>query len=101
MRYTDPRTVVSPRSVITNLNVIYDGGEEGISIATMKWDGDDAIGIRWNIAMNEWDDPKKVAEEKVCLGLPISRALPVWYILPSLKKCPEDVKQIVREKLKL
>lgn len=101
MKYTDPRTVLSPRKVISDLNVIHDGGEEGISVATMKWDGVDAIGIRWNIAMNEWDEPMKISEKKVCLGLPTSRAFPVWYILPSLEKCSDEVKKIVKEKLKI
>lgn len=101
MIYTNPTTVLSPRRVISDLNVIFDGGNRGVSVATMRWDGRDVIGIRWNIAMNEWNDPLKIANQKVCLGMPVAYGKPVWYILPPFDNCDDEVKQKVKELLKL
>jgi len=81
MNYVDPSQVISPRDCVSNVRVLFDGGEQSISIAKIEWEGQDCIGARWNVAKREWDVPDKQAG-KVCLGMPTSRGLPVWFILP-------------------
>ncbi len=74
--YTDPRGVTTPRGRIRNLEVLYNGGgqadDTGWSLARMLWDGEDALGIRWN-GGSEGDSK----------GQPTSRGYPTWYILPQ------------------
>jgi hypothetical protein len=74
----DPRTVLSPKASVRNLNVLFDGGlwdEEthwaGWSLAKLEWDGAPAVGVRWN------------GEEGGGVGNPQSRGLPTWFILPG------------------
>jgi hypothetical protein len=76
----DPKTVVSPKGSVRNLEILWDGGEwndadplwSGWSAAKLDWDGHPAIGIRWNGT----SDDKGV-------GNPQSRGLPTWFILPD------------------
>lgn len=74
--YTDPRGVTTPRGRIRNLEVLYNGGaqddDSGWSLARMLWDGEEALGIRWN-GGSEGDSK----------GQPTSRGYPTWYILPQ------------------
>lgn len=84
MIYVNPLNVVSPRDCVSNVNVIFDGGEESFSIAEMDWEGTNAVGIRWNVASREWDDSEKLAGKKECKGMPVSRTYPVWFILPAV-----------------
>ncbi len=69
MAYRDPRTVVSPRNLVSELNVIFDGGAKSYSVALMKWENRDAVGVRWNGEDNS-------------VGNPQSRSVPTWFILP-------------------
>ena len=48
MAYIDPKIVQSPKGRVKNLNVIFDGGEGSYSVAHMDWDGNAAVGVRWN-----------------------------------------------------
>lgn len=75
MTYITPDKVVSPKRRLKDLEVIYDGGEGEWSLAKMKWDGDSAIGIRWN---GTSDDPNPK-----CTGNPQSSGHPTWFILPK------------------
>lgn len=74
--YTDPRGVTTPRVRIRNLEVLYNGGAQaddaGWSLASMLWDDEEALGIRWNGGVE--GDSK---------GQPTSRGYPTWYILPQ------------------
>lgn len=74
--YTDPRGVTTPRGRIRDLEVLYNGGaqadDSGWSLASMLWDGEEALGIRWNGGAE--GDSK---------GQPTSRGYPTWYILPQ------------------
>ena len=70
MNYTNPNMVRSPKNMIRNLNVIYDGGENSWSLASLNWDDTPSLGIRWN-----------GNEENV--GTPQSRGIPTWFILPE------------------
>ena len=86
MSYTEPEDVTSPRDRISDLEVVHNGGEGGWSLAKMKWDDEDAIGLRWNGAS---DDP-----EYLHIGNPQSRGVPTWFILP--KEISDIVENILR-----
>ena len=101
MLYIDPQKVTSPKHVITNLKILHNGGQNGVSIASMNWGEDEAIGIRWNVSLNEHSNPQKVNGNEICRGMPISYSHPVLFILPSLEKYPEEVKNIMRRHLGL
>ena len=78
-QHIDPKSVLSPKGSLRNLNVIFDGGLwddanprwSGWSLATLTWDGRPAIGTRWNGQVGEG------------VGNPQSRGLPTWFILPD------------------
>jgi hypothetical protein len=74
MGYTNPATVRSPKERVKDVVVIFDKGprEGSWSIARLKFDGADAVGIRWN---------GEVAKPGV--GMPSSRSNPTWFIVPS------------------
>lgn len=74
MAYILPNDV-QPKKVV---NVIYDGGPPGVSLAEINWNGGSCIGIRWN----ETDSQRK-RKVKVSKGMPISSGNAVWFILPD------------------
>jgi hypothetical protein len=71
MTYTPPETVVSPKASVSDLRVLLNTGEGGYSLAAMRWDGTEALGVRWN------GSPDNL------LGNPQSRGIATWYILPD------------------
>lgn len=75
MSYVKPDLVISPKSKISDLKVLYDKGEGEWSLAEMKWEGGDAVGIRWNGSSN---DPNQSGT-----GNPQSRGVPTWFVLPD------------------
>ena len=83
-KYYLPKTVISPRKNVSDIKVIHDGGNVhgAYSVARLKWNNRDVIGIRWNISENEAYDPAKKAGKTICKGEPISRGYPTWFILP-------------------
>jgi hypothetical protein len=83
MKYAAPDTVLSPRDYVSNVEVLFDGGEESFSVARLDWEGASRIAIRWNVARREWEDTEKEAERKVCVGVPSSHGHPVWFVLPD------------------
>ena len=74
MAYTNPSTVRSPKKLVSDVEVVFDKGptELSWSIAKLKWDGFDAVGIRWNGEVS-----------KPGVGTPSSRANPTWFIVPA------------------
>jgi len=79
MAYFDPRMVISPKTSIEegSVNVVHDRGEwrggdgwSGWSVAELTWEGEPAVGIRWNVGENS-------------VGNPQSRGVPTWFISPS------------------
>ena len=72
MAYTNPALVTSPKGRLSNLKVLFDGGEHEWSMAKMTWEGEDRVGVRWNGGEN--DSP---------LGNPQSRGIPTWFLLPA------------------
>lgn len=81
MAYISPETVQSPKGRVRDIDVLYDKGPspQSWSIAKLKWDDADAIGIRWN---GEVDQPGS--------GTPQSRGNATWFIVP-----PEIVDTVV------
>lgn len=95
MKYIKPKDVKSPRGYVKRIKPLYDGGYEGFSIAILEnINGDYHVGMRWNISENEWEDQRKIKEEKYCVGMPQSRGYSVWFILPksSWKYVPQMIK---------
>lgn len=91
MNYTSPGTITSPRDYISNIRVIFDGGEASFSLAKLDWEGKPCFAMRWNVARREWDDIEKSSGKKVCVGMPSSHGYPVWFVLPDtfINKDPE------------
>ena len=77
MSYIDPKHVNSPKSSVTDVIPVYDGGEGDISVALLKWDGKDSVGMRWN-GGTENDGQKPTP------GNPQSRGFPTWFVLPEI-----------------
>jgi len=47
--------------------------------------------------MREWDDTDKVSGKKECLGMPVSRGYPTWFILPNNISNPSsDINKILK-----
>lgn len=70
MAYIKPETVVSPKAAVANLNVLHNNG--GWSVAELNWEGEPALGLRWNGS----------DKESGC-GTPQSRGIPTWFIVPD------------------
>lgn len=95
MKYINPKDVKSPSSYVKSIKPLYDGGFWGFSIAILEnINGECNVGLRWNISENEWEDQRKIKEEKYCVGMPQSRGYSVWFILPksSWKYVPQMIK---------
>ena len=82
MNYRQPEKVLSPKDAVKKVTILYNGGEESISVAKIEWNNKEVMGFRWNVAMREWDDPEKI-NGKECLGMPVSTGHPVWFIIPD------------------
>ena len=77
MPYTDPWGVLAPQKSWELLNVEFstgrgDADQPGWSVATGKWEGVDAVGIRWNGQDGETGP-----------GSPQSRGHATWFIVPD------------------
>lgn len=80
--YHAPASIIAPRRFIRSVQVLYDGKEDGFSLAMIDWEGVVHIGIRWNVARKETDDPEKQAGNIICNGAPYANGIPSWFILP-------------------
>lgn len=91
--YFRAEEVTSPKDFIKKVQKEYDGTPNGkdFSIARLDWKGEEVYGIRWNRTMREVNDPKKISGNKKCIGIPVSFARPVWFVLPKeLNKAIKD-----------
>lgn len=70
MAYIKPETVLSPKGSVANLNILHNNGSW--SVAELNWNGQPALGVRWNGSDNETG-----------VGTPQSRGLPMWFIVPT------------------
>jgi hypothetical protein len=80
--YHNPATVANPKNFIRKVDVLYDGKEDGFSLAMLDWEGVPHIGIRWNVAAKELSDTEKQSGKLICNGSPSSKGIPSWFILP-------------------
>jgi len=74
MTYVDPEQAISPKGRVKDLRVIYNSGRTAgsWSVATLKWDEQERVGLRWN--GEEGEEGK---------GHPQSRGNPTWFIVPE------------------
>jgi hypothetical protein len=77
MPYVEPATVIAPRTVISDIEVVYDsrrdsGNEESWSVAKFLWGTERRLGIRWN-----GDNRSK------SVGTPQAFGQPTWFLVPS------------------
>jgi len=82
MLIVPPEQVLSPRDSVEVIEVLDAGTQESFALAIVAFEGVMNVGIRWNVAMREWDDESKIDESRRCVGMPSSRGYPVWFILP-------------------
>ena len=80
--YHAPATVLSPKKFIRQVDVLYDGGVTGFSLAMIDWEGVPHIGMRWNVAIKEQADSSKQTGTVPCDGSPSAKGIPSWFILP-------------------
>ena len=73
--YIPPRHVISPKANWRLIRVLHDGGFGGWSVAEGQWgegkEWSNVLAIRWN------------GNERTHLGMPQSRGLPVWFVVPG------------------
>jgi hypothetical protein len=74
MSYVDPNKVTAPKRIVSDVHVVFDTHEiEGSwSVAQLKWDGKETVGIRWN------GEPSGSG-----IGTPQARGVPTWFIVPE------------------
>jgi hypothetical protein len=77
MRYIDPHHVDSPKSSVTDVIPVYDGGEGETSVALLKWEGEDRVAMRWNGGTENHS-------QRPTPGNPQSRGFPTWFVLPPI-----------------
>ena len=81
---THPNSIFSPRDKITDVKELYRSQiDGGFSIARIIWDGNQCLGIRWNVSMREEGNPNKSNSSIKSKGNPISRGYPTWFIIPD------------------
>ena len=86
MGYIDPATVLSPKGRVSDVQVLFDKGpsDGSWSIARLKWEGRESVGIRWN---GEVNDPGR--------GTPQAFGNPTWFIIPE--EIEEQILRAARE----
>lgn len=74
MAYVDPNNVTAPKRIVSDVHVVFDTREveDSWSVAELRWDGKDAVGIRWNGNPNNRG-----------IGMPQARGVPTWFIVPQ------------------
>jgi hypothetical protein len=82
MSYVEPAAVLSPRSSVRSVDVIYSTNNGGWSVARIGWENSESVGIRWN-----------GSDDAPGIGSPQSRGNPTWFILP------EDLHDVVLAKV--
>jgi len=75
--YIEPSRVTAPRTVISEVEVVYDSqrdsedNEESWSVAKFLWNGEPRLGIRWN------GDRRSKS-----VGTPQAFGQPTWFLVP-------------------
>lgn len=101
IKYINPADVISPKDLISNVEVLFDGGNESFSMARLTWYGTDGCyAMRWNVSNRELDNEQKANGNIPCIGLPQSHGHPTWFILPEvIKDYIDDIKKQERERI--
>jgi hypothetical protein len=76
MNFTSPETVLSPKDKVSDLRILVDTGEDGWSLADLRWEGTRRLGIRWN------------GNSSNRIGNPQSRGIPTWFLVPQDAEAP-------------
>jgi hypothetical protein len=71
MSYIEPTTVRAPKVSVRSVQVLRNTGPGGWSVARVKWEEEDRIGIRWN-----------GSDDDTGIGNPQSRGNATWFLLP-------------------
>lgn len=71
MAYVEPQTVCAPKACVRSVEVLYNTGLGGWSVARINWEGSETVGIRWN------------GDEGPGIGNPQSRGNATWFIVPE------------------
>ena len=82
MSYVEPATVLAPRVSVRSVEILYNTGKGGWSVARVGWEGAQRVGIRWN-----------GAEGSPGIGNPQSRGNATWFILP------EELAKVILDKV--
>jgi len=70
MSYVRPEEVLSPKAMVGGvLEVIYDPGENRMSVARILWEEEEKIATRWN------------GSDEQPLGNPVSRGHATWFVV--------------------
>jgi hypothetical protein len=69
--YIKAREVHAPKRFWSLVEVLFDGGPGGSSLAIGRWESEPVLAMRWN------------GDEENPLGNPQSRGLPTWFIVPK------------------
>lgn len=74
------------------LEVIYFSKDAATSytIAKLNYKGRECLGIRWNIAYDQFCDDDCFIGKHPCLGFPYSSGYPTWFVLPDNLNIYED-----------
>lgn len=100
MKYYAPKDVTSPKDCVSNIEVLYDGGEDSVSVVSLDWNKTPSLAMRWNVAYREKNDSDKKNNRKKCIGMPLSNSHPVWFILPKeLFDQQSDLRQAIENHL--
>jgi hypothetical protein len=84
MPYIRPEDVLSPKARVGGvLEVIHDPREDGMTVARIRWDGEEVIATRWN------------GNDEQPLGNPVSRGRPTWFIVDGY--AADSVEQAARQ----
>lgn len=84
--YHNPEKCTHPKR-LERIQIIYEDRtnvDKSYTIAKLFYkSGETAIGMRWNIAYDQYKNEDCKQGRKVCLGFPHSRGYPTWFILPE------------------
>jgi len=82
-KYRNPLDVISPKGLVEDVELLFDGGSSSYSIVKLNYNGSPAIGLRWNVSDHEQMDDDKINGRTECVGIPQSHGYPIWFIIPK------------------
>ena len=94
--YYDPkRECCHPSRMLDRVEIIYEQDEgdasNSFTVAKLyKKNMKKGYGIRWNIALDQYNDDRCKAGNLICLGFPYSHSYPTWFVLPQGTEIKDD-----------